>query len=202
MRRMPLFVVALGLALVFGVPQAKATDPCDPGVFADMSKSAQAGFNRLSDIAATLLKPPAPAASSDCMRNLFDIWGIDPSLLVASLFPTGTLGYTVGGFTLTHSSPAAIVLSTIQSLLADKFGTMICKELWNNIGEALRPITFLNDGGIEVGVAVAPAFSGIPYLSQFFTLSGLTLKGPFDFGGFSGGVNFDSAIKGTITIKK
>lgn len=170
MHKTLIFVLTLGFALVLGAPQAKATDPCDPTVFSSMSQNASAAFKNLSEVATTLMQPSPPAASSNCMRNLFNIWNIDPAMFtwsnVASLLPSGVLGYTLGGFTLSQSSNVVWQLITpmIQSYFSSKFGNMICGELWNNVGQAMASISFetglINTGGINIGPALIPKFGG------------------------------------------
>lgn len=194
MLKVRVFAFALAAALFIGVPQAKATDPCEPGVMAAMSEQATKGFARLSNIAVSLLKPPPPAAASNCMRSLFDIWAIDPVLLTpVTMFPTGTLGYTAGGFTLTHSSLAIVAIEIIQKLFNDKFGQMICGELWNNIGEALRPIQFGVDGSVQIDKAIFPTFPGLSKALGF-------ISGP-PAPVFGTTVDFDAFVKdmGVIT---
>lgn len=188
MLKMRVFVIALALMVFAAVPKAYATDPCDPAVMDQMSQSASAAFNRLSDIGVTLLKPPSPAASSNCLRSLFNIWKIDPAMLLGSIFPTGTLGYTIAGFTLTQSSPAALVLTLVQNYFNSAFGNMICGELWSNIGEALRPIKFNPDGSINIGSSLAGSISGISGLGTIFNImQGGTAQIKFP-GGFTGSI--------------
>lgn len=169
-------VVALGITLFAAVPQAHATDPCDPAVMTQMSTSATKGFQSLSDIAVTLMQPSPPAASSNCMRDLFNIWKIDPAMILGALFPSGTLGYTLGGFTLTQSSPAAIVIGYVNTYFNSKFGNMICGELWQGIGKAMAPISFLSTGGIKVDPALLPVFGGALGGMSFSTGFGTTIS--------------------------
>lgn len=192
-------VVALGITLFVAVPQAHATDPCDPAVMSQMESAATDGFTRLSDVAVTLMKPSPPAASSSCMRNLFNIWSIDPTMFtwsnVASLLPSGVLGYTLGGFTLSQSSNVvwALITPMIQNYFSSKFGNMICGELWKGIGEAMAPIKF-NGANIEIDVSTikGPTFGG--------ALGGLA-TGLFT-GGFGGSVSFNGSFVGTgVTVK-
>lgn len=190
MLKVRLFAIALAAALVIGAPQAKASDPCDPAVLSQMSTAAQAGFNRLSDVAVSFLRPPPPGASSNCLQSLLNVWKIDPMLLAAAIFPTGTLGYTIGGFTLTHSSPAALVLGIIQSYFNTKFGSMICGELWGGIGKALAPLHIQPDGSIAIDKALNANFPGLSAAVGFLTGTG-----------FSTTVDFPGGFTGSITVK-
>lgn len=189
MRLFRIFAVSMAVFAFAGVPQAKADD-CDPAVMAAISDSATQGLYRMDDIVTTLLKPPAPVASSNCMQSLFNIWQIDPMLLASAIFPTGTLGYTIGGFTLTQSSPAALVLGIIQSYFNTKFGSMVCGELWKGIGQAMSPLSFLADGGVKIDKALGANFPGLSAAVGF-------IEGT----GFSTDVRFfpGTTMHGTIT---
>ncbi len=187
MLKVRLFAIALTVALLVGAPQAKAADPCDPAVLSQMSSAAQQGFNRLSDVAVAFLRPPAPGASSNCLQSLLNVWKIDPMLLAAAIFPTGTLGYTIGGFTLTHSSPAALVLGIIQSYFNTQFGSMICGELWGGIGKALAPLQIQPDGSINIQKALTANFPGLGAAIGFLTGTAFTTTVEFP-GGFTGSV--------------
>lgn len=188
MLKVRLFAIALTVALFVAAPQAKASDPCDPAVLSQMSSSAQQGFNILSDVSVAFLRPPPPGASSNCLQSLLNVWSIDPMLLAAAIFPTGTLGYTIGGFTLTHSSPAALVLGIIQSYFNTKFGGMICGELWAGIGKALAPLQIQPDGSINIEKALTANFPGLSAAIGFLTGTGFSTTVEFP-GGFTGSVN-------------
>lgn len=189
MLKVKVFAIALFAAVSLAAPQARASDPCDPAVMSQMASSSQAGFNRLSDIANILIAVPKPAASSNCLQSLFNIWKIDPMLLASAIFPTGTLGYTIGGFTLTQSSPAALVLTVVQDMFNKQFGSMICGELWQGIGEAMRPITFLTDGGVQIEKALNANFPGLSAAVGFISGTGFSTDVQFP-GGFTGSITY------------
>jgi hypothetical protein len=157
-----------------------------------LSRAAQAGFNRLSDIAVVLTKINSPSASSSCVRTMMDVWTTDPLMEAASLiFPTGTLGYTIGGFTLTGSSPAKIVVQMVQNIFLSKFFSMICGTFYKGIGYALAAINFLQNGAIEIGRALQARMPGLAAFAQLIFA-----------GEYSTEVEFPGGVTGTISITR
>ena len=192
MPKVKLFAIALAAAVCVGVPQAQAqaTDPCNPTVMGEMATAASQGFNRYSDVAVTFMKPPSPAASSNCLRGLMNVWQIDPAMMAGAFFPTGTLGYTIGGFTLSHSSPAKIVLELANNWFNSNFGSLICGELWGGIGEALRPLKFNPDGSINIGASLSGNISGISGLASVISIAN----------GGTAQINFPGGFTGSFTM--
>lgn len=74
-RAVALFVAGLLAFAPLSALAAPPPDPCAPDVMTDLTNSAQTGFDNLNGLVTSLMEPPQSAASSGCMRDLFNIWG-------------------------------------------------------------------------------------------------------------------------------
>lgn len=157
-RAVALFVAGL-LAFAPVSAWAAPPDPCAPDVMTDLTNSAQTGFDNLNSLVTDLMKPPQSAASSGCMRDLFNIW--DTDLL-------GTLGGAIAGFinnifpfaallpgiTLTEASVYKPIMALVNSMISNNLDKLVCQDLWKGIQGAMGPVTINSNGTFGYGGAM------------------------------------------------
>lgn len=165
--RMIALMVAVFLVCSTGSALAQTTptqpDPCAPDVLAALTTSAQEGFDNLNELVTNIMKPPQSAASSDCMRNLFNVWDIDligtiggvVANMINSVLPYSNL---LPGITLTQSSVYAPIMGLVNDMLDKNLGSLVCQDLWKGVRTAMGPVTINADGTFGVAGPAALTF--------------------------------------------
>lgn len=153
-------VVALLIAAFLTVAAQPAfaqtpPDPCSPDVMSALTTSAQTGFDNLNGLVTQIMKPPQSAASSGCMRDLFNIWDTDMlgslggavSGYMNSIFPFSSV---MPGITLTEASAYKPIMSMVNGMLSSNLNKLVCQDLWKGVQSAMAPVTLNPDGTFGV----------------------------------------------------
>ncbi len=134
---------------------SSVTDPCAPDVMSALATSAQSGFDNLNGLVTQIMKPPQSAASSGCMRDLFNVWDTDMlgtlggaiASYISSIFPFSSV---MPGITLTESSAYKPIMAMVNRMLDSNLNKLVCQDLWKGVQSAMAPITLNPDGSFRV----------------------------------------------------
>lgn len=145
-------------------PLAVAIAGCAPDIMSAMRDNGQQTVTNLDTLVGTLIKPAQPAGSSNCMRNLFNVWDTDSltsgavagaiSSYVSSIFPFSSI---MPGITLTGSSPYAPIMSLVNTMLSSSLDKLVCTDLWKGIAQASTKINLNGDGSFSFDVPSMPS---------------------------------------------
>lgn len=154
-----------GLLAFSSLPaSAAAPDPCAADVMTELTNSAQTGFDNLNGLVTQLMKPPQSAASSDCMRDLFNIWDTDLlatlggaiASFISSIFPFSSI---MPGITLTEASAYKPIMDLVNTMISSNLDKLVCKDLWDGIRGAMGPVTINSDGTFGYAGPMGLSFS-------------------------------------------
>ncbi len=163
-RAVALFVAGLLAFAPLPTLAAPPPDPCAPDVMTDLTNSAQTGFDNLNGLVTSLMKPPQSAASSGCMRDLFNIWDTDLlgtlggaiASFISSIFPFSSL---LPGITLTEASVYKPIMAMVNKMISSNLDKLVCQDLWKGIQGAMGPVTINSDGTFGYGGPMGISFT-------------------------------------------
>jgi hypothetical protein len=163
-RAVALFVAGLLAFAPLSALAAPPPDPCAPDVMTDLTNSAQTGFDNLNGLVTSLMKPPQSAASSGCMRDLFNIWDTDLlgtlggaiASFISSVFPFASL---LPGITLTEASVYKPIMSLVNTMISSNLDKLVCQDLWKGIQGAMGPVTINSNGTFGYGGPMGISFT-------------------------------------------
>jgi hypothetical protein len=182
MRQLRLFAVSLAIilgALIASSPARAQPVPgmpanCDADVFRSMATQAQYGFNNMSRMTTTMLRPPTATLASWCQRMVSSVWNPNRFIREAQMILLGAgLPYTymfTGNIGFSASfNPINMIINGLLPQIEEKIGiNNICPDANSDLGNALRMIKFNpTTGAVEI--------SGRPAVNQINKLFGLKI---------------------------